>query len=65
MAFLVAYTEIRISRKYKELKRKPQDVVDYKVEKLERSLKVISLLTISFAVLLTVCRYFFEHYNIL
>ena len=50
MAFLVAYTEIRISRKYKELKRKPQDVVDYKVEKLERSLKVISLLTISFAV---------------
>ena len=26
MAFLVAYTEIRISRKYKELKRKPQDV---------------------------------------
>ena len=65
MAFLVAYTEIRISRKYKELKRKPQDVVDYKVEKLERSLKVISLITISFAVLLTVCRYFIEHYNIL
>lgn len=64
-AFLVAYTEIRISRKYKELKRKPQDVVDYKVEKLERSLKVISLITISFAVLLTVCRYFIEHYNIL
>ena len=28
-AFLVAYTEIRISRKYKELKRKPQDVVDF------------------------------------
>ena len=65
MAFLVAYTEIRISRKYKELKRKPQDVVDYKVEKLERSLKVISLITISFAVLLTVCRFFIEHYNIL
>ena len=65
MAFLVAYTEIRISRKYKELKRKPQDVVDYKVEKLERSLKIISLITISFAVLLTVCRYFIEHYNIL
>lgn len=65
MAFLFAYTEIRISRKYKELKRKPQDVVDYKVEKLERSLKVISLITISFAVLLTVCRYFIEHYNIL
>ena len=65
MAFLVAYTEIRISRKYKELKRKPQDVVDFNAEKLERSLKVISLLTISFAVLLTVCRYFIEHYNIL
>ena len=65
MAFLVAYTEIRISRKYKELKRKPQDVVDCNVEKLERSLKVISLLTISFAVLLTVCRFFIEHYNIL
>lgn len=64
-AFLVAYTEIRISRKYKELKRKPQDVVDYKVEKLERSLKIISLITISFAVWLTVCRYFIEHYNIL
>jgi hypothetical protein len=65
MAFLVAYTEIRISRKYKELKRKPQDVVDCNTEKLERSLKVISLLTISFAVLLTVCRFFIEHYNIL
>ena len=65
MAFLVAYTEIRISRKYKELKRKPQDVVDYKVEKLERSLKIVSLITILFAVLLTVCRYFIEHYNIL
>ena len=64
-AFLVAYTEIRISRKYKELKRKPQDVVDFNAEKLERSLKVISLLTISFAVLLTVCRFFIEHYNIL
>jgi hypothetical protein len=65
MAFLVAYTEIRISRKYKELKRKPQDVVDCNAENLERSLKVISLLTISFAVLLTVCRFFIEHYNIL
>lgn len=65
MAFLVAYTEIRISRKYKELKRNPQDVVDCNAEKLERSLKVISLLTISFAVLLTICRFFIEHYNIL
>ena len=65
MAFLVAYTEIRISRKYKELKRKPQDVVDYKVKKLERSLKIISLITILFALLLTIYRYFIEHYNIL
>jgi hypothetical protein len=65
IAFLVAYTEIRISRKYKELKRKPQDVVDCNAEKLEHLLKVISLITISFAVLLTVCRYFIEHYNIL
>jgi hypothetical protein len=65
MAFLVAYIEIRISRKYKELKRKPQDVVDCNAENLERSLKVISLLTISFAVLLTVYRFFIEHYNIL
>ena len=65
MAFLVAYTEIRISRKYKELKRNPQDVVDYKVEKLERSLKIISLITILFALLLTIYRYFIEHYNIL
>lgn len=65
MAFLVAYIEIRLSRKYKELKRKPQDVVDCNAEKLERSLKVISLLTISFAVLLIVCRFCIEHYNIL
>jgi len=65
MAFLVAYIEIRLSRKYKELKRKPQDVVDCNAEKLERSLKVISLLTISFAVLLTVGRFCIEHYNIL
>ena len=65
IAFLVAYTEIRISRKYKELKRKPQDVVDCNAEKLEHLLKVISLITISFAVLLTVCRYLIEHYNIL
>ena len=65
MAFLVAYIEIRLSRKYKELKRKPQDVVDCNAEKLERSLKIISLLTISFVVLLTGCRFCIEHYNIL
>ena len=64
IAFLVAYTEIKISRKYKELKRKPQDIIDFNTKKLERSLKIISLITISFAVLLIVCRYFIEHFNI-
>ncbi len=56
-AFLVAYIEIRISRKYKELKRKPHGIVDYNTKKLEHSLKILSLITISFAVLLTVYRY--------
>jgi hypothetical protein len=64
IAFLVAYVEIRISRKYKELKRKPYDIVDCNTNKLERSLKILSLITISFAVLLTVCRYIIEQYNI-
>jgi hypothetical protein len=64
IAFFVAYVEIRISRKYKELKRKPQDIVDFNTRKLERSLKILSLTTISFAVLLTVCRYVIEQYNI-
>lgn len=63
-AFLVAYIEIRISRKYKELKRKPRDIVNYNTKKLEHSLKILSLITISFAVLLTVCRYIIEQYNI-
>src|ERR671910_1044091 len=64
IAFLVAYVEIRISRKYKELKRKPHDIVDCNTKKLERSLKILSLITISFAVLLTVCRYIIEQYNV-
>jgi hypothetical protein len=63
-AFLVAYIEIRISRKYKELKRKPRDIVNYNTKKLEHLLKILSLITISFAVLLTVCRYIIEQYNI-
>lgn len=63
-SFLVAYIEIRISRKYKELKRKPRDIVNYNTKKLEHSLKILSLITISFAVLLTVCRYIIEQYNI-
>jgi hypothetical protein len=57
VAFLAAYIEIRISRKYKELKRKPSDIVDCNIKKLEHSLKILSLITIIFAVILTVCRY--------
>ena len=57
VAFLAAYIEIRISRKYKELKRKPSDIVDCNIKKLEHSLKILSLITITFAVILTVCRY--------
>ena len=60
VAFLAAYIEIRISRKYKELKRKPSDSVDCNIKKLEHSLKILSLITITFAVILTVCRYIIE-----
>jgi hypothetical protein len=60
VAFLAAYIEIRISRKYKELKRKPSDIVDCNIKKLEHSLKILSLITITFAVILTVCRYIIE-----
>ena len=58
IAFLIAYSEIRISRIYKELKRKPQDIVDYNIKKLELYLKILSLTTISFAVILTIYKYF-------
>jgi hypothetical protein len=60
VAFLAAYIEIRISRKYKELKRKPSYIVDCNIKKLEHSLKILSLITITFAVILTVCRYIIE-----
>ena len=60
VAFLVAYIEIRISRKYKELKRKPFDIVDCNTKKLEHSLKILSLITITFSVILTACRYIIE-----
>jgi hypothetical protein len=60
IAFLVAYSEIRISRKYKELKRRPQDIVDCNIKKLELYLKILSLTTISFAVILTICKYFIQ-----
>jgi hypothetical protein len=58
IAFLVAYSEIRISRIYKELKRRPQDNIDHNIKKLELYLKILSLTTISFAVILTIYKYF-------
>ncbi|HET9805442.1 MAG: hypothetical protein ACM3VV_02585 [Deltaproteobacteria bacterium] len=60
IAFLVAYSEIRISRVYKELKRRPRDIVDCNIKKLELYLKILSLTTISFAVILTICKYFMQ-----
>jgi hypothetical protein len=60
IAFLVAYSEIRISRLYKELKRRPRDIVDCNIKKLELYLKILSLITISFAVILTICKYFMQ-----
>lgn len=60
IAFLIAYSEIRISRIYKELKRKPQDIVDYNIKKLELYLKILSLTTISFAIILTIYKYFMQ-----
>jgi hypothetical protein len=60
IAFLVAYSEIRISRKYKELKRGPQHIVDYNTKKLELYLKILSLTTISFAIILTIYKYFIQ-----
>lgn len=60
IAFLIAYSEIRISRIYKELKRKPQDSVDYNIKKLELYLKILSLTTISFAIILTIYKYFMQ-----
>ena len=60
IAFLIAYSEIRISRIYKELKRKPQDIVNYNIKKLELYLKILSLTTISFAIILTIYKYFIQ-----
>ena len=60
IAFLVAYSEIRISRTYKELKRGPQHIVDYNTKKLELYLKILSLTTISFAIILTIYKYFIQ-----
>ncbi len=60
IAFLIAYSEIRISRIYKELKRKPQDIVNYNIKKLELYLKILSLTTISFAIILTIYKYFMQ-----
>src|SRR5215211_7887424 len=60
IAFLVAYSEIRISRIYKELKRRPQHIVDCNIKRLELYLKILSLTTISFAIILTIYKYFIQ-----
>lgn len=60
IAFFVAYSEIKISRMYKELKRKSENIIDQKIQKLEVYLKTLSLTTISFAVILTIYKYFMQ-----
>ena len=60
IAFFVAYSEIKISRMYKELKRKSENIIDQKIQKLEVYLKMLSLTTISFAVILTIYKYFMQ-----
>ncbi|MDF2736458.1 MAG: hypothetical protein K0S93_314 [Nitrososphaeraceae archaeon] len=60
IAFLVAYSEIRISRIYKELKRRPHHIVGYNIKKLELYLKILSLTTIVFAIILTIYKYFIQ-----
>jgi hypothetical protein len=47
-AFVVSYIEIRISRRYKELKRKSHD--NFESKKLESYLKIISFSTILFCI---------------
>jgi len=60
IAFFVAYFEIKISRKYKELKRKSQKIVDPNIQKLEVYLKILSLTTILCAIILTIYKYFMQ-----
>jgi hypothetical protein len=60
IAFFVAYSEIKTSRIYKELRRKSENIVDCNIHRLELYLKILSLTTISFAVILTMCKYFMQ-----
>lgn len=53
-AFLISYIEIRISRRYKEVKRNSLDNPESK--KLESYLKIISFTTISFCIVLIFLR---------
>jgi hypothetical protein len=53
-AFVVSYIEIRISRRYKELKRKSHD--NFESKKLESYLKIISFSTILFCITLIISR---------
>jgi hypothetical protein len=64
IAFLVAYLEIRISRIYKELKRRQQHIIDCTTKKLEIYLKILSLTTISFAIILIIYKYLIQGYGI-
>jgi len=64
IAFFIAYSEIRISRIYKEIKRNPQHTDDSNTKKLESYLKILSLTTISFAIIVTACKFYIQDYNI-
>lgn len=56
---LVSYLEIRISRSYKELKRRHSTPSKYCTKRLENQLKIISLTTIAFAAALVISRLIF------
>ena len=64
IVFFVAYSEIRISRIYKEIKRNSQHTYDSNTKKLEFYLKILSLTTISFAIILTAYKFYIQDYNI-
>jgi hypothetical protein len=55
MAGLTSYIEIKTSRPYKELRRNGHD--KYKMKKLETRLKIVSLGTIVFSIMLVVFRF--------
>jgi len=61
IAFFVAYSEIRMSRVYKESKRKLPSSDDSVTKKLESYLKILSITTILFAILLTVYKFYIQY----